>query len=124
MTKTFGLTCIVLLSLGAEASAACAGLRFSGSPDQAVDARLRVTSGDPCGIRMRHSGNPIHSTVIVRRPSNGTATAQVNRVIYRSRVGFVGNDTFTYAMRGHRALNNNPVVYTVQVLVTVYPKKR
>jgi hypothetical protein len=73
---------------------------------------------------MRNSLSPIHTFAIAQRPSNGTATINANRVLYRSRPGFVGNDTFTYAMHGHSGLSNNPAVWRVRVHVTVVPKNR
>jgi len=124
MTKAFGLACLMSVTFAVEASAACWGQRVPTSRNQTVDTRMRVTSGDPCGFRLRDSLSPVHTIAITQRPSSGTATVDVNRVRYRSRPGFVGNDTFTYAMHGHSALGGSPSVWRVRVHVTVVPKSR
>jgi hypothetical protein len=124
MTKLLGLACLMSVTFAVEAWAACAAQRTPTSPNQTVDTRMRVTSGDPCGYRLRDTLSPVHATVIAQRPSNGTATVDVNRIRYRSRPGFVGNDTFIYAMHGHRALSGSPAVWRVRVHVTVVPKGR
>jgi len=84
---------------------------------------MRVTSGDPCGYRMQ-SLSPVHTYAIAQRPSHGTATVEGSRIRYRSRPGFVGNDTFIYALHGHTATGNIPAVWRVRVHVTVVPKSR
>jgi len=80
---------------------------------------MTVSSGDRCSIRLRHSSGPTFSAEIVQRPSNGTVVIEApHRIIYRSRAGYVGNDTFTYARRG-LSTNNAPVVRTVRISVRV-----
>jgi Bacterial Ig domain len=124
MTKLLGLACLMSVMFAVEASAACSAQRAPTSRNQTVDTRMRVTSGDACGYRLRDSLSPVHTIAIAQRPSNGAATVDVNRVRYRSRPGFVGNDTFTYAMHGHSALSGSPAVWRVRVHVTVVPKSR
>jgi len=76
-------------------------------------------------FQIARSLSPVHTIAITQRPSSGTATVDVNHVRYRSRPGFVGNDTFTYAMHGrHSALGGSPSVWRVRVHVTVVPKSR
>lgn len=123
MTRALAFACSIVLAFGAEASAACLTQRLLTSRDQTVDTRMRVTSGDPCGYRMQ-SLSPVHIYAIAQRPSHGTATVEGSRIRYRSRPGFVGNDTFIYALHGHTATGNIPAVWRVRVHVTVVPKSR
>jgi hypothetical protein len=98
-------------------------LPVQGFANQTANTRMRVTSGDPCGYRLRHSGGPIHKTVVAQRPAHGTVTVDVNRVRYRSRPGYTGDDAFTFAQHGLRMIDATPVVYTYRVQVTVVPKR-
>ncbi len=121
--RILALSGFMLLILGADAWAACSGSRVFAVENSTAEARIRVTSGDPCGYRLRHSFGPIHKTVVVQRPAHGTVTIDVNRVRYRSRPGFVGNDTFAYARHGLRMIDGTPVFYAYRVNVTVVPKR-
>ena len=119
MTRMLGLACLVLVASAAEVSARCSVPRFQFFGNQTVDAYMTVSSGDPCSIRLRTSSGPNHSTEIVQRPSNGgVTTGAPHRVVYRSRAGYVGPDTFTFAWRGLDT-RNSPSVRTVRVQVTV-----
>jgi Bacterial Ig domain len=119
MTKSLGLVCIIMLALGAEASARCSVPIIATLGNQTVDGHMTVSSGDRCSIRMRHSAGPMHSAEIVQRPSNGTVVIEPpHRIVYRSRPGYVGNDSFTYARRGMDT-RNNPSVRTVRISVRV-----
>ena len=121
MTKMLGLSCLLLMLLGAEAMARCSVPRIHALNNQTVDGRMIVSSGASCSIRLRSSRGPTYSAGIVQRPSNGTATVDGrNRVIYRSRAGFVGRDAFTYARHGESA-RGGAVVRTVRVAVIVRP---
>jgi hypothetical protein len=80
---------------------------------------MTVSSGKRCFVRLILSAGPMHSAYIVQRPSHGTAAiASSNRIVYQSRSGFVGSDSFTYARRGESA-TGNAITRTVRVLVTV-----
>jgi len=119
MTKALGLACLLSLAFAVEASARCSVPYIRTFNDQTVDGRMTVSSGDRCSIRLRHSSGPTFSAEIVQRPSNGTVVIEApHRIIYRSRAGYVGNDTFTYARRG-LSTNNAPVVRTVRISVRV-----
>jgi hypothetical protein len=121
MTKALGPACLVLLALCAEATARCSVPLIQTLNNQTVDGRMTVTSGAPCSIRLRYSAGPTYSAEIVQRPTNGTATVDGgNRIVYRSRAGFVGSDAFTYARRGE-SVGGNAVVRTVRVAVFVIP---
>jgi hypothetical protein len=112
----FGL---VLLGLGCESASACAPyVRWVNN--QTVDNTMTVRSGKTCSLNFRSKG-PTHQTVILVRPSHGTVSVgAVGRVTYRSRPGYVGSDTFTYARRGFDA-RNSPMNATIRIAVTVTP---
>jgi Bacterial Ig domain len=118
-TTKMGLGCLLLMLLSVEAMARCSVPRIRTLNNQAVDGRMTVSSGDSCSIRLRRSGGPTYSASIVQRPSNGTATVDAqNRIVYRSRAGFVGHDAFTYARHGE-SIRGNAVTRTVRIAVTV-----
>jgi hypothetical protein len=119
MTKLSGLTCLVLVACCAEASARCSGLRFATFNNQTVDSHITVNSGAACAIRMRHSMGPTYGAHVVQRPTNGTVVIDgSNRIIYRSRAGYVGSDSFTYARTGENMVGN-AVTRTIRIRVTV-----
>ena len=119
MTKTPGFACLMLLAWATDAWALCSVPRFQFLGNQTVDAYMTVSSGDRCPIRLRTSSGPNHSTEVVQRPSNGTVAAEApHRVVYRSRAGYVGSDTFTFAWRG-LTTGNSPIARTVRVNVRV-----
>jgi len=61
------------------------------------------------------------SVDIVQRPSQGTVqVSSGNSIVYTSRAGFVGSDSFSYARRG-QTKRGNPAVRTIRVAVTVTP---
>jgi len=117
LSVLFGL---ILLGLASQsASAACAPfVRWVNN--QTVDNYMTVRSGRTCSLNFRSRG-PTHQTVILARPSHGTVSVGgVGAVTYRSRSGYVGSDTFTYARRGLDA-RNNPINATIRIAVTVTP---
>jgi len=123
MTKTLGLAGLMLCAWAADASALCSVPRISTFNNQTVDGRMTVSSGDRCTIRLRTSSGPTHGAEIVQRPSNGTLGIEPpHRIVYRSRAGYVGSDSFTYARRGFD-INNTPVTRTVRIQVRVVAKR-
>jgi hypothetical protein len=121
MTKVVGLAVLMLLGAGMEAALACSVPRIRTLENQAVDGAMAARSGKPCRIRFLRSSGPMHGVEIVQRPSNGTVrVGGRDSVIYTSRPGFVGSDSFTYARRGLNR-GNQPVTRTVRVAVTVRP---
>jgi hypothetical protein len=63
----------------------------------------------------------MYSVEIVQRASNGTVrVGAMDSIIYTSKPGFTGRDTFIYARRG-RTTGNLPATRTVRVSVTVAP---
>lgn len=120
MTKALGLACLLSLAFAVQASARCSVPLIRTFDNQTVDGRMTVSSGDPCFIRLRTSSGPIFSAAIVQRPSNGTVVIEApHRIIYRSRPGYVGNDSFTYVRRGLAAINSAPIERTVRINVRV-----
>ncbi len=108
----------LLLVTSAPASACMPFTRWF--HNQTVDGYMTVRTGKPCHLNFRSSG-PTLRTDVIARPSNGTVTlGSVGRLTYRSRPGFVGNDTFTYARRGMSS-SGGAMDAKVRVQVTVTP---
>jgi hypothetical protein len=119
LVRKVGLAGLLLMLLSVEATARCSVPYIRTLNNQTVDGRMTVSSGDSCSIRLRRSSGPTYSASIVQRPSNGTATVDGrNRIVYRSRAGFVGSDAFTYARHGE-SLRGGAVSRTVRIAVTV-----
>jgi hypothetical protein len=119
--KAFGLACLVLFALSAEASALCSVPRISTFNNQAVDGHMTVNSGGTCRIKLKRSAGPTYGAHIVQRASNGSVTVDSsNRIVYRPRAGFVGSDSFTYARTGE-SKGGDAVTRTVRVSVRVVP---
>ena len=121
MTKVLVLSCLTLLAWCAEASARCSVPRIHTLNNQSVDGHMTVNSGARCSIKLKHSAGPTYGAHIVQRASNGTVTVDGrNRIIYRSRAGYVGSDTFAYARTGESRVGD-AVTRTVRISVTVTP---
>jgi Bacterial Ig domain len=119
--RTIALVCLVLIACCAQASARCSVPRISTFNNQAVDGHMTVNSGARCAIKVKHSSGPTYGAHIVQRASNGTVTVDDrNRIVYRSRAGYVGSDSFTYARTGESKVGN-AVTRTVRISVTVTP---
>jgi len=121
MTRAVVLSCLFLLALGVETSARCSVPRISTFNNQTVDGRMTVNSGARCAIKLKHSRGPTYGAHIVQRASNGTVTVDgTNRIVYWSRPGYVGSDSFTYARTGE-STGGDAVTRTVRVHVNVVP---
>jgi hypothetical protein len=119
MRRISGLAVVVLLAMSADAAARCSVPMIPTFNNQTVDGRMTLNSGATCAIRLVNSAGPTYSSEIMQRPSQGTLTmGGNNRIIYRSRPGFVGADSFTYARRG-LSTGGAPVVRTVRIAVNV-----
>lgn len=119
MTRAFVTASFILIGMVADASARCSVPLIRTFANQTVDGRMTVSSGDRCSIKLRYSSGPTYSAKIVERPSHGTVVVEApHRIIYRSRAGYVGPDTFAYARHGFD-MNNNPSVRTVRINVRV-----
>jgi hypothetical protein len=111
--------CLVLVAVGTQIASACSVPRIRTLDNQTVDGFMAARSGKPCGIVLRRSPGPIDRAEIAGRPSNGTVQiSATNRIVYRSRPGFIGSDSFTYVRRGLDA-RNSAVTRTVRIAVTV-----
>ena len=121
MMKILGFSCLVLFALCIEAAARCSVPRIATFVNQTVDGYMQADSGKPCKIHFLSSSGPMERVEIVQRPTNGTVQiGGVQSLIYTSRRGFVGSDTFTYARRGLTTAGT-PATRTVRVSVTVTP---
>jgi len=119
--RALGLAFLILIGTAVESARACVVPFIRTLNNQTVDGSMTVGSGKPCSIVLQRSGGPTDRVEIVQRPSSGTVTiGGGTRVIYRSRPGFVGRDSFVYARHG-RDTGNNPVTRTVRIAVTVTP---
>src|SRR6266850_2975960 len=121
MIRVVGFVCFFVAAFIAESADACSVPNGTELANQTTAGRMTVRTGKPCGVRMIFSRGPTYSVEIAQRPRNGTTTVDPpHRIVYRSRPGFVGSDTFTYVRRGLDT-QNNPVVRTVEFAVTVTP---
>jgi hypothetical protein len=120
IARSLGLA-VLLTVCSVEASARCSVPRIRTLNNQTVDGHMTVSSGARCSIKLKHSSGPTYGAHIVQRASNGTVTVDgSNRVVYRSRAGYVGSDSFTYARTGESRVGN-AATRTVQISVTVTP---
>jgi hypothetical protein len=117
--RTIAIVCLTLIAWCAEASARCSVPRIQTYNNQSVDGRMTVSSGSPCSIKLKHSLGPTYGAHIVQRAANGTVTVDgSNRIVYRSRAGYVGSDSFSYARTGE-SIGGNAVTRTVRIHVRV-----
>jgi hypothetical protein len=120
IARSLGLT-VLLVACSAEASARCSVPRIHTFYDQTVDGHMTVNSGARCAIKVKHSRGPTYGAHIVQRAANGTVTVDGrNRIVYRSRAGYVGSDSFSYARTGE-SRGGDAVTRTVRIHVTVTP---
>lgn len=121
---------VICVATGAasNAAAACSHERFKGTPDAVTTIQMKVSSGEPCGVRhmtTRYGKGeqrrfPSTQMTLTGRPKNGTATISGSRVTYVSRKGYTGSDTFTYTSH-HAAFGNKPArQFRYQMSVQVY----
>lgn len=121
MTKALMVASFAFVMSAIEPALACSVPRIRTLHNQTVDGHMTARSGRPCSIRMRTSSGPTSGASIAQRPANGSVTiGGGNRIIYRSRPGFVGGDAFAYARHGHDRYNS-ATIRTVRVTVTVTP---
>lgn len=121
MIRVLGVAGLLLVACCAEAAARCSVPRIRTFENQTVDGRMWADSGKPCRVRFLSSSGPIQSVEIVQRPTNGTLrVGDVQSLIYTSRPGFGGADSFIYARKGLTKAGT-PTTRTVRVWVTVAP---
>src|SRR5262245_23826900 len=111
---------LIFLGPGIDTAQACSVPGFRTFANQTVDGIMTARSGKPCTIHFRSSG-PTYGAAIVQRPSNGSVrVGEVNSIIYTSKPGFIGRDSFIYARQGSTS-KTNPRARTVRITVTVTP---
>lgn len=111
----FALLIVCVQCIGAEAK--CSMANFEGF-DQAVDARMLLSSGVHCTVVLKYSAGPTYGFHTVQPPSHGSVSVGNNRITYRSRSGYVGADLFVFETRGE-SLYGTPRKSTVRIHVTV-----
>jgi len=117
--KKLGLGLFIVWVQCAGAEARCSVERFSGFPNQVVDARMVVSSGTPCSVKLKRSLGPTYGFHTAERPSHGSVAVGDNRITYRSRPGYVGADSFVFQSRGEtRQGNPNTIAARIRVTVT------
>jgi hypothetical protein len=113
----FALLIVCVQCVGAEAK--CSLPTFEGfGGDQAVDARLVLSSGAHCTVQLKYSAGPTYGFQTVQPPSHGSVSVGNNRITYRSRSGYIGADLFVFETRGE-TLYGTPRKSTIRIHVTV-----
>jgi hypothetical protein len=117
--RTIAIASFALIACCAEATARCSVPLIRTFNNQSADGHMTVSSGTPCSIKLKYSRGPTYGAHIVERAANGTVIVDgSNRIVYRSRAGYVGRDSFSYARTGENT-GGNDVTRTVRVSVTV-----
>ncbi len=104
----FALLIVCVQCIGAEAK--CSMANFEGF-DQAVDARMVLSSGEHCTVVLKYLRRPDLRVPTVQPPSHGSVSVGTNRITYRSRSGYVGADLFVFETRGQTPLRNSEEIY-------------
>ena len=114
MIRTIGIACLLSMALAGHALARCEIPTISGSASQMSGAGfMYVDSGEACRIGAIRSQGAHMGLTVTQRPAHGTARANGDGVVYQSRRGYRGADSFTFV---HRGAN---FVRTIQMTVTV-----
>jgi hypothetical protein len=120
MMRVPGVTVLLLLAWSVDAAANCSVPRFRTFAGQTVDGFMQADSGKPCAVHF-HSAGPRFSVGILQRPSHGSVQiGPVGSVIYQSKAGYTGGDSFTFERRGLTS-GGAPAVTTTRMAVTVSP---
>ena len=107
------------LMMANAAIAECSVARFGFFRGQTSDTTMTVSSGASCGVIV-HAGarSRFDSVSITSAPRNGTLSPRAGvGVTYRSKPGYRGADTFTFAVTGQLASGHGTA--TIRVDVTV-----
>ena len=101
------LLCAPLFCVSAQARCSVPHFSFPFGQEQSTpsSASMYVSSGERCNIKLREAGNSIFKSIsIVGRPAHGAAAPQNSvNLIYQPRAGYVGSDTFTFAVKGTKS---------------------
>lgn len=117
MIKSSMLGGALLLTMS-SAGQACQVPAIGTLENQTTTGHMYASPGKPCWIFFGSSTGPMNSVRVVQQPANGEAKVREQAVGYRSRPGFTGSDSFTYARHGLNT-QGRPVVRTVNVIVSV-----
>jgi len=120
MIRLVGCLCLWFLAIAAPAVAAsgCSVPFIRTFDNQTVQGTMYAVSGRRCSIILLRSRGPIYTTRVVAQPKNGRVAVSGNRIVYMSRTGYSGDDSFTYARQGMDTINR-PITRTVEVNVKV-----
>ena len=119
MFRTF-IVASLLTGCGlASAQAQCAvqpwSIPYLGSN---TSTTMAAASGQPCQIYPSVGGSGVMTGIAISAPaSNGTASASSDVIVYQSRPGFTGQDSFTFTITGNGPGGSG--TSAVQVGVTV-----
>ena len=110
---------LVLAAVASPADAACSVTRFHFRFGQTFPAQAEVGSGQSCGIVIRAGRGTVFRQIRIVEPAkHGTATPRLTGVGYRSKAGYTGEDSFSFAVAGHSPDSDEPA--RVDVSVTVH----
>ena len=108
---------VLLWSSAALAKPTCNWGRWYVPPGGTGVMHVNTLSNKPCpltknlqSLGISHMTHPVQ---IASKPGNGVATVSGYIVTYRSRAGFLGQDSFVFEIKG----NHNNVAYTSTVRV-------
>jgi hypothetical protein len=109
-----------VVMFAADCASACSAPRFRTVPGMTSNGYMTAQAGKPCSLHFFSAG-PTTGTRIVQQPSHGTVRiGNIGHIIYKSKLGYVGPDSFSYVRSGQTATGGSSE-RTVQVSVTVTP---
>jgi hypothetical protein len=118
--KRIVVATLTIWTLGcASAHAECAFVRFRFLFGSDAATSMQVGSGQPCHIGVRAGARSVFESVRVSsQASNGTVSPSgQSGVVYRSKPGFRGADSFAFTVTGRGPSSSGPA--TIRVSVTV-----
>ena len=113
----FGVWLLAISTPAAEARN-CAVPTIRTLDNQTVQGTMYAVSGRRCSIVVARSPGPIYTTRLVAQAKNGRVSVSGNRIVYPSKPGYSGDDSFVYARQGLDTINR-PITRTVEVNVKV-----
>jgi hypothetical protein len=116
-----GLMVLAASALSTTALADCKGAPMYFNGDQAeFEAAITVKSGTGCGFGLDGIDGAINEVKIIQAPKVGRAGVQNHRAVYVAKVGYQGQDEFTYALIGTNQYGG-PMRITIKRKITVVP---
>jgi hypothetical protein len=112
-----GAACLLLSQETARARCSVPSFTFwLGNPGTAV---MNADTGQPCNIRVWQGiGSDFRSVTMARAPAHGSVAPRDDRnMVYRSRPGFQGEDSFIIAIKGTKFGAEQTTHLTVNVTV-------